>query len=86
MKFEKKTINEKGLQQIHDFLGEYHKKGYEHFNREMLQAWAADAEFQLSEGNPASIELKSWECITGATKEFTISSDGIDIEIVEIED
>jgi hypothetical protein len=63
-------LNENGLAQIKEFLAEHHKKGGEHFTREMLCAWAADAEFQLGEGNPASIEIRSFDSVSGHTEEF----------------
>ena len=73
-----KTINSNGMQQIHDFLGEYHKKGYSHFTNDMLAAWASEAEFQMSEGNQPTIELKPWECNLGRSMEFTINLYGVD--------
>ena len=85
MKARNYTVNANGLTQIHQFLAEHHKKGGDHFDRDMLRAWAADAEFQLSEGNPASIELSSWDSVSGHTETFTISEEGLDFEEVEIE-
>lgn len=80
------TVNEQGLNEIKEFLADNHKKGGDHFDRAMLFAWAADAEFQLAEGNPATIEIKSWESIHGRTQEFTISDAGLGAETVEIEE
>lgn len=71
-----KKINEKGLKEIEQFLAENHKKGP--FSREMLLAWVADAEFQLAEGNSASIEIRAWDSVHGRAQEFTISDAGID--------
>ena len=84
--FTRYSINEQGLNEIKEFLDDNHKKGGGHFDRDMLLAWAADAEFQLSEGNPASIEIKSFDSIHGRTQEFTISDAGLDAETVEIEE
>jgi hypothetical protein len=86
MKYKQMTVNDVGLQEIHDFLAENHKLGAEHFTKQMLRAWAAEAEFQLSEGNDASIELKVWDSINRRTQTFTISDAGLDAEIVEIDD
>lgn len=72
-----KTINAIGLAEIHAFLAAHHKLGGEHFTPAMLRAWAADAEFQLAEGNPACIEIPSWNTISGHTEEFTVSNAGI---------
>lgn len=74
-----KTINEQGINEIKEFLAVNHVKGGDHFDKAMLNAWAAEAEFQLAEGNPASIELRSWESIHGYTQEFTISDAGVDV-------
>ena len=74
------AINEQGLKEIKEFLADNHKKGSDHFDRDMLLAWAADAEFQLAEGNSATIEIKSWDSTRGCTQEFTISHAGIDTE------
>ena len=80
------TVNDRGLNEIKEFLADNHEKGGDHFDRDMLLAWAADAEFQLSEGNPATIEIKAWDSVHGRTQEFTISDAGLDAETAEIED
>lgn len=77
------TVNEIGLTEIADFLGERHKKGRDHFTRDMLRAWAEDAEFQVAEGNPATIEVRSWDTLSGHTESFTISDAGLDVEQVQ---
>ena len=86
MKATQYAVNEAGLAEIHAFLAENHKRGGDHFDRDMLLAWAADAEFQLAEGNPATIELKSQDSVHGRTQEFTISDAGLDREEIEIEE
>ncbi len=85
MKFITKTVNEAGLEEIRAFLLENHKKpdlyvGTTRITMDMLRAWAADAEFQLGEGNPASIELKSWDSVHGRTQTFTVSAAGLHSE------
>lgn len=84
MKYTTFTVNDIGLAEIREFLAANHKK--EGFTDDMIRAWAADAEFQLGEGNPASIEIKSWDCIHGRTVEYTISDDGLDAREEEIDD
>jgi len=37
-------VNENGLKAIHKFLSENHKLGGEHFDDDMILAWAAEAE------------------------------------------
>lgn len=81
-----KTINATGLKEIHVFLAENHKRGGDHFNTSMLRAWADDAEFSMSEGNDAGIELKSCDSISGCTQTFTVSNAGIDTKFVEIDE
>ena len=86
MKIKQYTVNEKGLAEIQSFLADHHKKGGDHFTDGMLRAWAADAEFQLDEGNPASIEIQSLSTISGHTEEYTISAAGLDCEEIEIDE
>ena len=77
-------VNETGLDEIKEFLAKNHKKGGEHFDSEMLKAWAKDAEFQLSEGNPAEIEIEDYSSVSGATVTYRISDAGLTrIEIEE---
>ena len=78
------TINSTGIQEIHAFLSECHKLGCDHFTPAMLRAWAEDAEFQMSEGNSPTIEIKSWDAVSGRTEIFTVSEAGIDA--VEVDD
>ena len=81
-----RTINTTGLREIADFLAANHRLGGENFTSDMLNAWAADAEFQMSEGNSPSIELKASDSIHGYTQEYTVSDAGIDTEYVEIDE
>lgn len=70
------SINAIGIKEIHQFLADHHKKGGDHFSADMLRAWAADAEFQLDEGNTPTIEIKSWDSVSGHTESFTVSDEG----------
>ena len=81
-----RTINTTGLREIADFLAANHRLGGEHFTSDMLNAWAADAEFQMSEGNSPTIEIKSWDALSGHTETYTISDAGLDAEIVADEE
>lgn len=81
-----KTINTQGLQEIAQFLAEYHKKGGDHFTKDMLRAWAADAEFQMEQGNGPCIEIKSWDSVTGSTVDFQVSDAGVDTEFVDADE
>jgi len=89
------TINDTGLGEIRDFLFANHKRGPELFPEKyvpgnclpsvyaMLCAWAQNAEFQLEEGNTATIELSAFDSVTGVAQEFTVPDVGIDIEPFE---
>lgn len=80
-----RTINAAGIQEIENFLAFHHKKGH-HVTDDMLSAWAADAEFQMGEGNSPTIEIRSWDAVSGHTETFTVSDTGIDTEYVEIDE
>ena len=72
------TVNEAGLNQIKKFLAAHHKKGGDHFTPDMLQAWAADAEFSLTEGNGPTIEIRSWDSANNRAETFTVSPEGLE--------
>jgi len=76
------TINETGLNEIKTFLTNNHRLGGNHFSNDMIHAWAEEAEFQLNEGNDASIEIIARDCIHGRTVTYTISDAGLDSEEV----
>lgn len=76
-----RTINQTGIREIYEFLTDNHKQ--EEFTESMLNAWAADAEFQMDEGNPPTIEIKAWDSVSGHTVEFTVSDAGVDVEVIE---
>jgi len=80
------TVNEAGLAEIKDFLSKKHKMGGDHFTLEMLHAWASEAEFQLGEGNPASIEIGSMYSVSGRPEIYTISDAGLDAQVIEIDE
>lgn len=82
-----KSVNANGIAQIAAWLLENHKLG-ERISQDpaMLRAWAADAEFSLSEGNDAGIEIKSWDSVHGRTQTFTISTEGLDSTEIEIDE
>jgi len=71
------TVNEHGLNEIMEFLANNHKSG-KLFTRDMLRAWASEAEFQLSEGNQATIEISARSSVHGYTQEYRISDDGLE--------
>ncbi len=85
MRIKQYSVNEKGLAEIKAFLAEKHKLGGDHFDGSMLQAWARDAEFQLGEGNPPSVEIRSFDAVSGHTEGYTITEEGLDYEEIEVE-
>ena len=77
-----RTVNENGLAQIAKFLSENTSQQFTlKSDRAALYAWAADAEFQMGDGNPLCIEISPIASIHGRAQEFEISADGIDTEI-----
>ena len=81
-----RTINENGLAQIAQFLSDNIAREFTLENdRAALHAWAADAEYQMGEGNPACIEISAVASIHGRAQEFEISAEGIDTETVNDE-
>jgi hypothetical protein len=79
------TVNNLGKQEILGFLQQNHKLGNK-LSPENINAWALDAENQLSIGNPASIEIVSWDSIYGYTQTYTISDEGLNQTELEIEE
>jgi len=77
-----KYVNNKGIAEIQDFLIRHHRlaerfRGDCPMGKSMLLGWAKDAEFQMWEGNPPSIEIRSFDTLDGMTRTYTISQDGI---------
>jgi len=74
------TVNETGRHEIKEFLQANHKyfinREISH-NDSMIHAWASDAEFQMSEGNPPCIEIPAYQAVNGQCTEFTISEKGV---------
>jgi hypothetical protein len=70
------NVNDTGIQEIREFLAQNHRLGW--FSAPELNAWAADAERQIGEGNLPTIEIKSWDSVHGRTQEFTVSDAGCD--------
>ena len=78
-------VNATGKQEILEFLVQNHKLGNK-LNDDNINAWARDAENQLSMGNSPSIEIRSWESVYGYTQEYTVSEGGVDFQEFDIED
>lgn len=85
MKVKTYIVNEKGLDEIREFLRANHKKGGD-FTSDMIRAWADEAEFQIAEGNPATIEIRAQDCVHGRTMEYRISDAGLEDQVIEIDD
>lgn len=75
------TINQTGIDEIKCFLSAAHKPHF--FDQSMMNAWASAAEFQLGEGNPASIEISQHYSKSGRTETFTVSAAGIDAHEID---
>ncbi|TAL87483.1 MAG: hypothetical protein EPN46_03910 [Candidimonas sp.] len=72
-------ITPAGLAEISDILRQKHKTFLNVApTAEQLSAWAAEAEFQLGEGNPASIEIKARDHINGWAQDFNLSAAAVE--------
>lgn len=69
-------INEIGIKEIHDFLASRHKLGGDHFDVNMLNAWAAEAENNAAEGNGATVEILSFDSVSGHAETYEVSDSG----------
>lgn len=62
-------INDAGLAFIAAELVQRHKQFTDRApTRDMLLAWAAEAERSLEAGNPAEFEIRAWDAISGHTE------------------
>lgn len=62
-------INDVGIAVIAAELGQRHKKFADNApTREMLLAWAADAEGSLEAGNSGEFEIRAWDAVSGHTE------------------
>ncbi len=81
--YEVRWINAIGRAEIVAFLGENFAaavasgEGAAYFTDSMLDAWLADAEFQLSEGNNAAIEISAADSASGHTCRYSVSASGV---------
>jgi len=80
------TVNEIGLTEIARFLSETLNNPPEFFSYGELAAWAKDAEFQMREGNAATIEVPARRALSGRTECLVLSVACLDVETVEIVD
>ncbi len=83
MSYTIRTINAQGLAEIRAILAANHRLGGDHFTDSMIQAWGNEAQFQLDEGNDASIEIRGWDHVNGHTQEFRLSDAAVETTIVE---
>lgn len=72
------VINKRGKDCIKVFLNE-RMDGGDRLGESNIDAWATDAEFQMGEGNPPTIELPASISVSGHTECYTVPDDGIDI-------
>ena len=70
------VINPAGLEHIRAWLADRMINGG-NLGAAEIAAWARDAEYQVSEGNPPSIELRASQSVSGHTETFTVPADGI---------
>jgi len=77
-------INAIGFSEIHQFLLRHHKASG--FTKPEILAWIGEAEFQLSEGNGAVIEIPAHNSNSGVPITYTISKKGLDAAEVKIDE
>ena len=73
-----KTVNDNGLEQIANLLGEKHKLGKDHFTDSMLLAWAEEVDDSLADGNGACFEIRALDSVSGHTERCCITDKGLD--------
>jgi len=83
MKMIVKVINDNGLEQIKAFLIKHHASGGTDLERHILESWGYDAEYEMSNGRPPCIHLRSWEAIDGCARDFLITNEGIDTREID---
>jgi hypothetical protein len=86
MSFTEYRINEIGMAEIADFLIANHKEGGRIAeDPTCINAWAAEAEESLENGNPAMIEIRAHDSVPGFPLTFTVSQSGIDAWEIEVD-
>jgi len=80
-----KTVNNKGIEQIANLLGEKHKLGKDHFTVPMLRAWAEEVDDSLAEGNGACFEIRAWDSASGHTERCCITDEGLNTDEAWVE-
>ena len=86
MKINRCKLNEKGLTEVQACLAANHTLAGDRVSREMLNAWARDAEFHLRECSMTPIEIQFCYSVSGHTENYVISADGLDCEEIDVEE
>lgn len=86
MKITTYTINTAGLAQIHAHLASSHKLGGDHFTKDMLLAWAEDAERNMNDDGRGEFEIRAWDSVSGHTELCRITEEGFDAVVSDLED
>jgi hypothetical protein len=73
-------INSTGINHIRQFLADNHKLGGDHFDDDMLAAWAADVERNYDEQGEAEFEIRGMDSASGNPVICRLSSDGYDAD------
>ena len=77
-----KVVNIHGCHWIADQLTRILKAGTDKPSLKQAMAYAEEAEYQMSIGNPPCIEIRSWYTSSGHTEEFEIPEEYIEVEEV----
>lgn len=88
-----KTVNDKGIEQIRQWLGQHHKravtsgKGANYFSDSQLYSWATHVEYRMDAGDQPTLGLAHYQSLAGKNEEFTLTDDGINtLEVDEDEE
>lgn len=83
------SVNQTGLREIAEFLGENFRQAVEsgegpaYFTASMLGAWASDVETSIEEGNGAQFEISAAHSVTGKPVIGRVSDAGLDAREIE---
>ena len=71
-------VNEQGMLHLKAWVQATGQPGKLLLNASALNAWAADAELGMGNGNPPLVEMPFYWSKSGRPQEFIIPADGID--------
>ena len=73
-----KNVNMQGCYWIMDTVNQALTEGHEEVDLNGAMAYAEDAEYQMSLGNPPCFEIMSWRTLSGHVEEFEVPAEYIE--------